>query len=249
MAATGAAARLSRGFLGSSVDLGDVSFQMETWRAIWQALKPGGRLLAFGGTRSWWKLAAAIEAGGFEIEDTLMWVYGSGQVMRRSRLKPSYEPILLARKNAKGMPVQDLGLDACRGPEGKWPGNLLIDDDVASADEHRLFYCPKANASERVFLCEVCGAIFRGGREDLHGHGMEDETHIVRHPAVKPQALLQWLTRLVTRPGELVLDPFCGSGSGVEAALAEGRSAVGIELDPVHASIARGRFVVPATPG
>ena len=109
----GAAARLSKGFMGSATDEGDVSFRPETWKACLDVLVPGGRALVFGGPRTWWKTAAAMDAAGFEIEDTIMWVYGQGLVLRRSRLKPCYEPIIMGRK--KG-PVHDLNIDECRTP-------------------------------------------------------------------------------------------------------------------------------------
>ena len=55
----------------------------QTWTEQWarealRVLKPGGHLLAFGGTRMYHRLAAGIEDAGFEIRDTLMWLYGSG---------------------------------------------------------------------------------------------------------------------------------------------------------------------------
>jgi len=53
---------------------------------------------------------------------------------------------------------------------------------------------------------------------------------------------MQWLIRLVTPTGGLVLDPFCGSGSTGIAALREGRRFVGVELDPDYAAIARRRI-------
>jgi site-specific DNA-methyltransferase (adenine-specific) len=70
--------RLSRGFMGKSWDGGDVAFRPETWRAVWNVLRPGGYLIAFGGTRTFHKMAVAIEDAGFEIRDTLMWLYGTG---------------------------------------------------------------------------------------------------------------------------------------------------------------------------
>jgi site-specific DNA-methyltransferase (adenine-specific) len=126
----GAAARLSRGFMGSSTDSGEIAFQPETWRAVLSVMKPGARMACFGGTRTWWKLAAAIDAAGFEIEDTIMWVYGQGLVLRTSRLKPNWEPILLCRAPNGGSPP--LNIDACRIPRGSddiggWPGNLIHD--------------------------------------------------------------------------------------------------------------------------
>ncbi|HTF49368.1 MAG TPA: DNA methyltransferase [Pseudonocardia sp.] len=50
-------------------------------------------------------------------------------------------------------------------------------------------------------------------------------------PTVKPQGLMRWLVRLVTPPGGLVLDPFAGTGSTLQAARDEGFDAIGIERD------------------
>lgn len=70
--------RLSRGFMGQEWDGGDVAFRPETWAALGKLLLPGAHLLAFGGTRTWHRLAVAIEDAGFELRDTLLWLYGSG---------------------------------------------------------------------------------------------------------------------------------------------------------------------------
>ena len=70
-------------FMGKEFDsLGDGPAQ-QAWHAAWCAeafrvLKPGGFLLAFGGTRTFHRLASAIEDAGFEIRDSLIWQYGSG---------------------------------------------------------------------------------------------------------------------------------------------------------------------------
>lgn len=66
------------GFMGKSWDSRGVSFRTETWAAIRSLLVPGAHLLAFGGTRTFHRIAVAIEDAGFEIRDTLGWLYGSG---------------------------------------------------------------------------------------------------------------------------------------------------------------------------
>ena len=66
------------GFMGKEWDGGDVAFRPDTWRAVMRVLKPGGHLLAFGGSRTFHRVACAIEDAGFELRDTIMWVYGSG---------------------------------------------------------------------------------------------------------------------------------------------------------------------------
>ena len=48
---------------------------------------------------------------------------------------------------------------------------------------------------------------------------------------MKPLAIMRWLIRLVTPPGGVVLDPFAGSGTTIEAALIEGFDPVGIEME------------------
>ncbi len=66
------------GFMGKKWDNTGVAFQPETWAAVYRVLKPGAILLAFGGTRTYHRIACAIEDAGFEIRDTIAWVYGSG---------------------------------------------------------------------------------------------------------------------------------------------------------------------------
>jgi len=76
--ATGAYARASKGFMGKEWDGGDIAFRPETWRAVFDVLKPGAHLVAFSGTRTYHRMACAIEDAGFEIRDQLAWCYGSG---------------------------------------------------------------------------------------------------------------------------------------------------------------------------
>lgn len=65
-------------FMNRGWDNCGVSFNVETWKKCYEVLKPGGYLLAFGGTRTFHRIACAIEDAGFEIRDTIMWLYGSG---------------------------------------------------------------------------------------------------------------------------------------------------------------------------
>ena len=65
-------------FMGKGWDNAGVSFNKETWKKCLRVLKPGGYLLAFGGSRTFHRIAVAIEDAGFEIRDTIMWLYGAG---------------------------------------------------------------------------------------------------------------------------------------------------------------------------
>lgn len=338
------------------------SFQ--EWCEAWateclRILKPGGHLLAFGGTRTSHRLACAIEDAGFEIRDSIAWLYGSGfpksldvskaidraagaqravtatERVRDIRnghgrsngeginagarsepvymdreitgpatddarhwegwgtaLKPAHEPIVVARKPLVGTVAATvlahgtgaLNIDGCRvgtsdrweasgvrstpgsvlagsvdgslnvsvsstHPAGRWPGNVVLDESQAAALD--------AQSGERV----------AGGTKDCrsqqHGY-IEDRTSVrdqtydsygdtggasrffytakadgaervrlngIAHPTVKPLSLMRWLVRLVTPPGGLVLEPFAGSGTTVEACILEGFRCVAIERE------------------
>lgn len=66
------------GFMGKSWDASGIAFNVEVWQEALRILKPGGFLLAFSGSRTYHRMAVAIEDAGFEIRDQIMWVYGSG---------------------------------------------------------------------------------------------------------------------------------------------------------------------------
>ena len=65
-------------FMNKGWDNSGVAFQPDTWKRCYDVLKEGGYLLAFGGSRTFHRIAVAIEDAGFEIRDTIMWLYGSG---------------------------------------------------------------------------------------------------------------------------------------------------------------------------
>lgn len=141
-------------FMGKAWDHGVPG--VEFWQSALRVLKPGGYCLAFGGTRTFHRLACAIEDAGFEVRDTVMWVYGSGFPKSHNgpwggtALKPAWEPILMARKPLNGTVEENwrthgvgaLNIDGCRvptsenlsggagefvQPTGRWPANLIHD--------------------------------------------------------------------------------------------------------------------------
>ena len=81
---TGQAHSTSAGpYLAAGVNKYAAGLPFQQWCQLWateclRVLKPGGHLLAFGGTRTWHRLAVAIEDAGFELRDSIAWLYGSG---------------------------------------------------------------------------------------------------------------------------------------------------------------------------
>jgi DNA modification methylase len=205
--------RLNTGgdFMGRDWEIPPVS----VWRKCFRALKPGGLLLAFAGSRTFDVMDVGIRAAGFEPVTTLAWIYGSGfpkslnvgkalaKLERKeaaekwagwgTALKPSWEPILCFRKPGPESPL-DLGVP--------------------------FFYTGKANRSDR-------------------NDGLEDTEN--SHVTVKPTALMRWLIRIACPKGGLVLDPYAGSGSTLVAAAEEGMDFLGIEIDPVYFEVASKR--------
>jgi site-specific DNA-methyltransferase (adenine-specific) len=126
------------GLMGRSWDSLGIAYNVDLWCECLRVLKPGGHLLAFGGSRTYHRLACAVEDAGFEIRDQIMWIYGSGfpkslNVGRAipeaqkwqgwgTALKPAHEPVVVARKPLVGTVAGNvltygtgaLNIDGCR---------------------------------------------------------------------------------------------------------------------------------------
>jgi site-specific DNA-methyltransferase (adenine-specific) len=146
-------------------------------------------------------------------------------------LKPSVEPIVMARKPLIGTVAANvlehgtgaLNIDGTRiGKEKRWPSNCLLDRSAeeALAENARFFFVAKAKGKDR-------------------NEGLKSEN---QHPTVKPTQLMRYLVKLVTPPGGTVLDPFTGSGSTGKAAILEGFRFIGCELTEDYIPIIEGRL-------
>lgn len=332
--------RGAAGFMGKQWDTGEVAFSDEFWAEVLRVLKPGGHVVAFSGTRTYHRMAVAIEDAGFEIRDQLGWVYGSGFPKSHNQhgdwegwgtaLKPAWEPICLARKpldgtvaaNLEAWGVGAINVDGCRVGDdvvgwgggaaggntwtdencglakggaarpvtGRWPANIIHDGsdevlaafpdtksglmkagtvraaqdvpgsvvygvyggDEAKADTYgdsgsaaRFFYCAKASRADRdAGLSGMPKATVSDGRavaaDNAYQRGKTERANT--HPTVKPTTLMQWLCRLITPPGGVILDPFMGSGSTGKAAVLEGFQFVGCEREDEYMPIATARI-------
>lgn len=366
------------GFMGRKWDASGIAYDKWLWAEAWRVLKPGAHVLAFGGTRTWHRLACAIEDAGFEIRDSIAWLYGSGfpksldvskaidkaagaerEVVGVERspfkvdnargnattymsavtgdtrpmgedgyqlkvttapatpeavkwqgwgtaLKPAFEPIVVARKPLAGTVAENvlawgtgaLNIDGCRigtdggtagataGPSdgiygnglngershpvpglGRWPANVILDESQAAeldrqSGMHRDGVAVNRN---RTFEIERRGEIgmtpSRVGQPDV-GYGGEGgasrffytskassaerpRVDGIAHPTVKPLDLMQYLVRLVTPPGGTVLDPFAGSGTTIEACIAERFGCIAVELTEEYLPLIMQRISKP----
>lgn len=125
--------RTGRGFMGQRWDTGETAFDPTFWTEVRRVLKPGAHLVAFGSTRTYHRIACAIEDAGFEIRDQIGWCYGTGFPKSHNAgdgwgtaLKPAWEPICLARNPLIGTVVENiaahgtgaLNIDGCRVDSG-----------------------------------------------------------------------------------------------------------------------------------
>lgn len=124
------------GFMGKAWDAWTPGPDM--WRELYRVLKPGAHALIFAGSRTQDLMSLALRLAGFEIRDTLQWLYSSGfpkshnidKAINKSApatdaarawegwgtaLKPAYEPIILARKPLAGTVVQNTLEHGCGG--------------------------------------------------------------------------------------------------------------------------------------
>jgi len=125
--------------MGKRWDASGIAYSVDLWREVLRVLKPGGHLLAFGGSRTSHRLTCAVEDSGFEIRDAIQWIYSTGfpksldvskaidDAARQwegygTALKPAHEPITVARKplawtvaaNVLEHGCGGLNIDGCR---------------------------------------------------------------------------------------------------------------------------------------
>lgn len=121
------------------------------------------------------------------------------------------------------------------------PPRIELDKSAA-----RFFYCAKTSKEDRNEGCNGL-ELKEGGIKNESGRGFSEtdpnKTILQRniHPTVKPTDLMQYLVRLVTPKGGIVLDPFMGSGSTGKACWLEGFNFIGIEKEPEYFEIAKAR--------
>ena len=180
-------------------DLGELR-EFGRWCERWAAeairiLKPGGHLLAFGGSRTYHRLAAGIEDAGFEVRDQLMWIYASGFPKGLNldgewqgwgtALKPAHEPIVLARKplvgtvaaNVQAHGTGALNIDGCRiGTETVQVNNYRKHvavglSNVAGQSQAGRDYDSKQSTGRWPANVVLTDPVFDGGWEGVVGGG------------------------------------------------------------------------------
>lgn len=284
------------GFMGKDWDKNVPG--VAVWQEMLRVCKPGAYLMAFGSPKTFHRLMCQIEDAGWEIKDTICWLYGEGfpksndfsKSVRRyhghrkterrvqgrgTSLKPAWEPIVLAMKPVHGSYAKNtvvygcggLNINECRvqGRNGRWPANLLLDEEAAPLLDKQSGWS-RSTKNRRRMARSLPGngrtlGYFRlrldgeGGYDDEGGasrffyvakaKGKERDGN--EHPAVKPVELCEYLARLILPPKRdtprCLFVPFSGSGSEMMGAVNAGWDHVrGIEKCKEFAKLSRERL-------
>lgn len=144
---------------------------------------------------------------------------------------------------------------------GRWPANVVLDESQAEVlDQQSGVTSSAQRIGRRTGKADTTSyGEFSGQERVVMGHNdsggasrffytakaSKSERPVVdgtAHPTVKPLAIMQWLIRLTTPPGGLVLDPFAGSGTTIEAAILEGFPVIGIEREADYLPLIQSRI-------
>lgn len=218
-----------------------ISKEYEQWCSSWanewlRVLKPGASCFIFAGRRYAHRCIAALEDAGFIFKDMIAWEKDSAahraqnvsKVFERrndylnkekwngwklGNLRPLFEPILWFIKPY---------------PQGGTLTDNIVKYEVGGFNEKKLKELLEYNVG-----IEICSNVIRTKSEDSD-RGL--------HPTQKPLLLMKILIELTTLPGQIVLDPFMGSGTTCVAAKECDRKYIGFEKNPEYYKIAKKRL-------
>ena len=141
------------------------------------------------------------------------------------------------------------------GSKGRWPANVVLDESQAAELDRQSGVSVSRIGKPRGAAAGDGWGMTKTGAEYADTGGASRFFYVAKapkserpvvdgtaHPTVKPLALMRWLVRMVTPPGGVVLDPFAGSGTTLEAAMLEGFNAVGIEREADYLPLIRARI-------
>ncbi len=202
-----------------------------TWASEWlRVLKPGGNALIFGGRRYSHRCTCALEDAGFNFKDSLAWLRPNAP-HRAQRLSVVY-----SRRGDE---------EASSEWKGWRVGNLrpLYEPILWFFKPYRI----GGTIADNVLRYGV-GAY----DQESYMHYLGEPNNVIKcgmtngegglHPTQKPLKLMQILIELTSRTGQLVLDPFAGSGTTLVAAMLLKRRYLGFELDPNYVEICKSRL-------
>lgn len=170
--------RGARGFMGKKWDGGKIAFDPATWRKVLRVLKPGAHLVAFAHPRNSHRMVCAIEDAGFEIRDSVLWLFGSG-FPKSHDVALDFETTLCDRVDGKWL-YKDDGTELRRG---EWRHRLaLLWDGWGTALKPA--FEPICLARKPISEGTVAANVERWGTGALHVDACRIETNGEENPSI-----------------------------------------------------------------
>lgn len=197
---------------------GDHAFQVEWLKAVRRVLKPSGTLWVSGTQHVIFSIGFALQELGYHLLNTVTWYKPNASPNLACRMFTHSTELLLWASPQKLKPLPHrFNYKAMKAENGgKQMRDLwAITEQPVPGGEQVIWPLPTPSP-----------------REKTHG----------RHPTQKPIALLDRVVAASAQPGDLVLDPFCGSGTTGVAAVRAGCRFLGLEMDPAYVELAARRL-------
>ena len=207
-----------------------LNFTMQWVGACKNILRSDGLLYIFGqlGKREHvWLHACSLLSKEMQFHDMLIWDRAVGYNDRQDSFTPQYEMILVLRKSAGAKPY--FNKDAVRIPYQKETVRTYLRDKRYKNKEAREQHLLKGKYATNILRVPS----LKGSSKEKAGH-----------PSQKPIALINHIVRSSSKAGDLILDPFLGSGTTAESAQQNGRRWIGIEQNKAYVEIAKRRIGV-----
>ena len=199
----------------------DHEFQSRWLTACRRVLKPSGTIWVSGTQHVIFSVGYAMQELGFHLLNTITWYKPNASPNLACRMFTHSTEILLWASPQKLKPLPHrFNYRAMKAENGGKQMRDLWEITERPAGDERQVVWPLPTPA---------------GREKVHG----------RHPTQKPLALLQRVIAASSAPGDLVLDPFCGSGTTGVAAVSQGCRFLGIEMDSQYVALAAKRLRTP----
>ncbi len=197
---------------------GDLAFHARWLAACRRALKPSGTIWISGTQHVIFGVGYAMQQQGFHLLNTVTWYKPNASPNLACRFFTHSTELLLWASPLRSKPLAHrFNYREMKAENG---GKQMR--DLWSISER-----PEPDGEQVVWSIPTPGP-----REKLHG----------RHPTQKPLGLLERVVAASAAPGDLVVDPFCGSGTTGVAAVRAGCRFVGLEMDPVYLDLAARRL-------
>lgn len=167
----------------------------------------------------------------FQFHDLIIWDRVVGYNERRDSFTPAYEMILVLRKSESA--AVKFNKDAVRHPYSEKTISMYLRDKRYKDREARARHLRRGKYATNILAVPS----LKGSSKEKCGH-----------PSQKPEKLINKLISCATDPGDLVVDPFLGSGSTAMAAKALGRQWIGVEIDSAYCEMANARLGLARDP-